>query len=171
MEVRSFEAIVRALDAARVDYLVVGGLAVIAHGYERLTKDVDLVIGLERENIVRGLRALMTIGYRLAIPVTPEEFADPARREAWRRDKNMVVLKLWSDEHRRTPIDVFVFEPFNFERELATATWRDFGGPARAPILALETLLTMKRAAGRPQDLADVAALEALKRLTETSNG
>lgn len=76
MEVRSFEAIVRALDAARVDYLVVGGLAVIAHGYERLTKDVDLVIGLERDNILRGLRALMSIGYQLAIPVTPEEFAN-----------------------------------------------------------------------------------------------
>jgi hypothetical protein len=37
MEVRSFEAIVRALHAAHVDYLVVGGLAVIAHGYERLS--------------------------------------------------------------------------------------------------------------------------------------
>ena len=170
MEVRSFEAIIRTLDGARVDYLVVGGVAVIAHGYERLTKDVDLVIGLERENITRGLRALMSIGYRLAIPTTPEEFADPARREAWRRDKHMVVLKLWSDEHRRTPIDVFVFEPFDFKRELAGAAWRDFGGPAKAPILALQTLLAMKREAGRPQDLADVAALEAIQKLSEPSN-
>jgi hypothetical protein len=110
---------------------------------------------------------LIAIGYQPAIPVTPVEFADPERREAWRRDKNMVVLKLWSDEHRRTPVDVFVFEPFDFRRELARAAWKDFGGPARAPILALETLLSMKRAAGRPQDLADVAALEELNELRE----
>ena len=167
MEVRSVEAIVAALDRARVEYVIVGGLAVIAHGYERLTKDLDLVIRLQPENIARGIRALQEIGYRMAIPVTPEEFADPARRERWRAEKNMVVLKLWSDEHRRTPVDVFVFEPFDFARELAAARWMDFGGPAKAPILALPTLIEMKRAAGRPQDLADVAALEELQRLRE----
>jgi hypothetical protein len=58
MEVRSVEAIVRALKAAEVRYLIVGGIAVNAHGYERLTRDVDLVIGLEPENIIRGLRTL-----------------------------------------------------------------------------------------------------------------
>ncbi len=87
MEVRSVEAIVKALNAAKVKYLIVGGLAVNAHGYERLTVDVDLVIGLERENIIRALRALGDVGYHMSIPVTPEEFADPKRREEWRADK------------------------------------------------------------------------------------
>src|SRR5690348_16855009 len=128
MEVRSVEAIVKALNGARVKYLVVGGLAVVAYGYERLTRDVDLVIGLERENIIRGLRALMAVGYQLRIPVTPEQFADPALREEWRRDKNMVVLQLWSDAHRRTPIDVFVYEPFDFEKEFARAQWEPVAG-------------------------------------------
>jgi hypothetical protein len=75
MEVRSIEAIVKALNGAKVQYLIVGGLAVVAHGYERLTRNVDLVIGLKPRNIIRGLRALMKIGYRMSIPVTPEDFA------------------------------------------------------------------------------------------------
>ena len=87
MEVRSIETIVRALNDAKVQYLIVGGLAVNAHGYERLTRAVDLVIGLEPENIIRGLRALQNIGYQMVIPVTPEQFADPATRELWRRAK------------------------------------------------------------------------------------
>jgi len=62
MEVRSVETIFSALNAADVKYLVVGGLAVNAYGYERLTRDVDLVIGLEPENIIRGLRALLGLG-------------------------------------------------------------------------------------------------------------
>jgi len=94
MEVHSIETIVKALNDAKVKYLIVGGVAVVAHGYERFTKALDLVIGLERKNIVRGLRALMTIGYQMRIPVTPEQFADPALRESWRREKNMLVLQL-----------------------------------------------------------------------------
>jgi hypothetical protein len=167
MEVRSVEAIVGALAGREVRYLVVGGLAVIAHGYERLTKDVDLVFALDPDNIRRGLGALHEIGYRMAIPVTINQFADAANREAWRRDKQMVVLKLWSDDHRRTPIDVFVFEPFDFQRELARAEWMDIGAPHQIPILGLDALITMKLEAGRPQDLADVAALEELRMLRE----
>lgn len=58
MEVRSVEAIARVLSEENVQYLVVGGLAVNAYGYMRLTVDIDLVIGLQRENIIRGLTAL-----------------------------------------------------------------------------------------------------------------
>ncbi len=44
MEVRSIEAIVRSLNDAGVRYLIAGGLAVIAHGYTRVTQDVDLIL-------------------------------------------------------------------------------------------------------------------------------
>lgn len=167
MEVRSVEAIISALNDANVRYLIVGGLAVIAHGYERLTRDVDLVIGLEPENIVRGLLALQVVGYQMAIPVSPESFADRDLRETWREEKGMVVLKLWSDAHRRTPIDVFIYEPFDFTQEYAAAFWEKVLGSLKAPIVRYETLLEMKRVAGRPQDLADIADLTEVQRLRE----
>jgi len=163
MEVRSVEAIVRALNGAAVEYLIVGGLAVNAHGYERFTKDVDLVIGLERENIIRGLRALLGVGYQLRIPVTPEQFADPALRAEWRRDKNMVVLQLWSDAHQRTPVDVFVYEPFNFKQELARALHLPVAGNEFAAVVGYEALVALKKTAGRLQDLADIEKLRKLK--------
>ena len=162
MEVRSIETIVKALNDAKVQYLIVGGVAVVAHGYERLTKDVDLVIGLEPENIIRGLRALMAVGYNLRIPVTPEQFADPALREEWRRKKNMIVLQVWSDAHRRTPIDVFVYEPFDFARELERALRVPVFGNELATIVSYDTLLRLKKAAGRRQDLADIEKLRKL---------
>jgi hypothetical protein len=167
MEVRSVEAIITALNEARVQYLIVGGLAVMAHGYERLTRDIDLVIGLERENIVRGLHALQAIGYHMAIPVSPEDFADESLRKSWRAEKGMVVLKLWSDTHRRTPIDVFIYEPFDFTQEYAAARWEEVLGSLKAPVIRYETLLEMKRLAGRPQDLADIADLAEVRKLKE----
>lgn len=159
MEVRSVEAIVKALNDAGVEYLIVGGLAVNAHGYERLTVDVDLVIGLQRENILRGLQALLAIGYRMSIPVTPEEFSRPELRDQWRRDKNMLVLHLQSDQHRRTPVDIFVHEPFDFRLEHGRAKWETLGSGAQVPIVCYETLLAMKRQAGRPKDMLDIEAL------------
>ena len=162
MEVRSVEAIVRALNNAKVKYLIVGGLAVVAHGYERFTRDVDLVIGLGRENIIRGLRALIGAGYQLKIPVTPEQFADPRLREEWRREKNMVVLQLWSDVHLRTPVDVFVYEPFDFEKEFTRARWEKIVGGVSAPVVSYNTLLKLKKSAGRSQDLTDIEKLRKL---------
>ena len=162
MEVRSIETIVKALNDAKVKYLIVGGVAVVAHGYERFTKDLDLVIGLERKNIIRGLRTLMTIGYQMRIPVTPEQFADPALREQWRREKNMVVLQLWSDVHRRTPVDVFVYEPFDFAKELVRALRVPVFGKESAAIVSYDTLLDLKKSAGRSQDLLDVENLRKL---------
>ena len=159
MQLSSAESVFRALNDADVKYLVVGGLAVVAHGYARMTADIDLVIGLEPSNIVKGLQALERIGYRMAIPVTAEEFANPRQREAWRRDKGMLVLKLWSDVHSRTPVDVFVYEPFDLEAEWSTAPRVDLGKDLKVPVVSLKTLLLMKREAGRPQDLADIDAL------------
>jgi hypothetical protein len=162
MEVRSIEAIIKALNHAGVKYLIVGGVAVVAHGYERLTKDLDLVIGLERKNIIRGLHALMAVDYRMRIPVTPEQFADPALREQWRREKNMIVLQLWSDAHRRTPVDVFVYEPFDFAKELKRALLVPIFGDEPAPIVSYDALLKLKKSAGRKQDLADIEKLSKL---------
>jgi hypothetical protein len=62
MEVRSVEAIVRALNRANVQYLIVEGLAVNAYGFVRLTRDVDLVLQLDPGNASKGLNALLDTG-------------------------------------------------------------------------------------------------------------
>lgn len=160
MEVRSIEIIVKALNGAKVKYLIVGGLAVNAHGFVRLTRDVDIVLRLEKRNVVRGLNALFKAGFKMAIPEKPEAFADRRTRERWRREKNMITLKLWSDEHRRTPVDIFVYEPFDFAKEFAKMSEQEVCPGIFAPMVSLETLLEMKREAGRPKDLEDILELQ-----------
>ncbi len=170
MQLASVEAIFAALNTARVRYLLVGGLAVNAHGYERFTKDVDLLISLEPDNIRRGLEALQSIGYQPSIPITPEQFADPSLRDSWRREKGMLVLKLWSDAHRRTPIDIFVHEPFPFDEAFHNAVSVTIGPGLTVPVIGLRDLQSMKRAAGRPQDLADIAELDRVQQLKQSSD-
>ena len=162
MEVRSVEAVVRALNEAKVRYLIVGGVAVNAHGYERMTIDLDLVIQLNRPNIEAAWGALVNIGYIVKIPVSAAEFSNVTLREAWQREKGMLVLQFWSDIHRRTPIDIFVREPFDFEKEYSHALSYELPSGQTTKVVARQTLLKMKREAGRGQDLIDVEKLEKL---------
>src|SRR5437867_7796374 len=139
MEVRSVEAIVRALNAAEVEYLIVDGLAVNAHGFVRLTRDVDLVLQFDPGNVSKGLNALLDIGYQMSIPTNPEDFAKPEMREDWRHEKGMITLKLWSDEHQRTPVDIFVYKPFDFDKEYAIRTELKVNPDLSAREVTLET--------------------------------
>ncbi|MEK6374598.1 MAG: hypothetical protein AABO58_18075 [Acidobacteriota bacterium] len=50
------EELLTALNAGGVRYLVVGGVAVVLHGYARATFDLDLVIELDTQNLERALR-------------------------------------------------------------------------------------------------------------------
>jgi hypothetical protein len=165
MEVRSVEAVIRALNGPGVRYLIVGGVAVNVHGYVRLTMDLDLVIQLKPENIVTAWEAMEKIGYRARIPVSAREFADEKKRELWRREKGMLVLQFWSDEHRRTQVDVFVREPFDFDREHATAPHHEITPGVIARVVGWDTLVQMKKEAGRLKDLADLEMLEKIGRL------
>ncbi|HVU37897.1 MAG TPA: hypothetical protein VHC95_06150 [Opitutales bacterium] len=162
MKKSSFDAIARALNEAQVPFLVVGGIAVISHGFGRITQDVDLVVRLEADIIKRAFHALEKIGYRPAVPITAEQFADAKLRRAWQKEKGMKVLKFWSDRHRETPLDLFVSEPFNFQQEYQAAAVRETLPGVAIRIVTLPTLLAMKREAGRPKDLADIDELSLL---------
>ena len=94
MEVRSVEAVVRALNAVRVNYLVVGGVAVNAHGFVRLTREVDIVLQLTPDNASKGVQALLDISYQSAVPERLASFANEAARTRWREEESTFVLKL-----------------------------------------------------------------------------
>ncbi len=158
-------AVVKGLNEAGVRYLIVGGLAVNAHGHVRYTNDLDLVIGLEPANIRLGLDTLARLGYRPKIPITSEQFANASLRNEWRITKGMVVLNLWNDQSRESPVDVFVSEPFDFSLEHRTARLIPLADGILAPFVSLPTLLQMKRMAGRPQDLSDIAELTRIEGL------
>lgn len=159
MKLASFEALVAALANSGVRYLVAGGLAVNAYGYLRFTKAVDLVVQLVPETIEAAFRALETLGYRPIVPISAAQFANARLRESWIRDKGMQVLQFWSDQHRETPVDIFVTEPFPFEDEYRNALTKPLHGTTPVRFVSIPTLIRMKEAADRPQDRIDIEHL------------
>ena len=162
MEQRSIEAIVQALNAAGARYLIAGGLAVVAHGYVRFTADLDLILDLEEENTKRALRALAGLGYQPRAPVALDEFADQQKRHQWLREKGLTVFSLFSREHAATEVDLFVEPPFDFNPAYAAAARMEIAPGLPATFVCYEYLVELKRQAGRPQDLDDIAKLQAV---------
>lgn len=152
----------RVLNETQARYLIVGGLAVAAHGYGRVTFDVDLVVQLQPDNVRRAMNALESLGYRPLVPVPARDFADATNRETWIRDKGMVVFQLHSDQHRETRIDLFAAEPFDFDDEYDNALFGDILPGLQARFVRIETLIRMKEAAGREKDWEDVRQLRSL---------
>ncbi|MFZ3375486.1 MAG: hypothetical protein WA183_08025 [Chthoniobacterales bacterium] len=159
MKLADVETILRALNGADVRYLIVGGLAVVAHGYVRYTADVDIVLDLERDNALRAMKALDAIAYRPLVPVDATDFADEEKRRVWIREKNMLVFQMRNPDRESTRLDIFVKEPFAFTEEFAQAKWEEVAG-IRAPVLRYDELIRLKRSSGRPQDLIDIDQLE-----------
>ncbi len=155
------EWVLAPLERLGVRYLIVGGVAVVLHGYLRTTLDLDLVLQLEPENLEKALRALAELGFQPRVPVSLSSFADPAMRETWAREKNMQVFSLWHPDHPGFAVDLFLREPFDFDATYQRAV-RVPLQHVQATVVSLQDLMEMKRAAGRSRDLEDVEALAEL---------
>ncbi|NLT05326.1 MAG: nucleotidyl transferase AbiEii/AbiGii toxin family protein [Solirubrobacterales bacterium] len=139
-----------------VEYVTVGGIAMQAHGAQRLTQDLDIAIASSRENLDRLAAALEDVDARILGP--------DGRRS--RSVPTAALLGAGDQWHLLTdhgPLDVVTLPahlgPFSEMRARALDTTL---GDLTVPIAHRDDLLRMKRAAGRPQDLADVELLESL---------
>ncbi len=133
-----------------------------AHGYGRVTFDIDLVLQLQPDNINRAMHALASLGYKPFVPVKSSDFADPDIRKIWIEEKNMIVFQLYSEQHEATRIDLFVNEPFDFDEEYNKALIENFlpGVPVR--FVSIKTLIRMKELVGREKDREDIRQLKIL---------
>jgi len=162
VETGSVTAVFRALNEAGVRYVVVGGLAVLAHGVLRTTNDIDIVLDLEEENVARATEALAALGFQPLVPVPLADLGRAERRREWIEEKGAKVFHLYSDRHRTARVDVFLEEPFDLDQVLDRALHEEIAPGVVVPFVGLDDLLRMKVEAGRPQDLLDAEKLRML---------
>jgi hypothetical protein len=156
------EGLLQRLAAANVDYVVVGGVAAVAHGGSRLTQDLDVVYSRDEENLERLVRALVpTAPYlRGAAPGLPFRFDAATLRRGlnFELSTHLGDIDLIGEVVGGGTYDTLVPH---------TVLLHVFGVPCR--FLELEWLIRIKRAAGRPKDLEAVAELETLRDLVNAA--
>jgi len=163
MQKTSVQSIIQALNHHRVQYLIAGGLAVVAHGYTRFTADLDLLLSVDSPNLQSAIAALQSLGYQPRAPVRFEDFANAANRQRWIAEKNMIVFSLWSPNHPATEIDLFVEPPVEFPAAFARRLDLEIAPGLTAHFCGFEDLIAMKTKAGRPRDQEDIAKLLRIK--------
>jgi hypothetical protein len=142
---RDFAEMLSALSAAGAEYLVVGAHALAAHGRPRATGDLDIWVRPTSGNADRVWLALVRFGAPLSA-LKKEDLTTPG-----------IVFQIGVEPVR---IDILTaIDGVDFEGAWTRRVVVDIDGQS-VPLLGKDDLIRNKRAAGRPQDLADVAALE-----------
>ncbi|MBI3534622.1 MAG: hypothetical protein HY072_03945 [Deltaproteobacteria bacterium] len=157
-----YQTLFTQLQQRHIEYLVAGGFAVNFHQIQRATVDLDLIIHLERSNVLEFVRLMNELGYVPRIPVKAEELAEPDKRASWIADKGLMVFSFVHSKSSYETVDVFVQEPKPFaelyQRRLAL---KAFGSVI--DVLGKSDLIEMKRLAGRDKDIFDIQQLEKKK--------
>lgn len=159
-----YHDVFRALASVGARYVVVGGVAVNLRGVPRFTADLDLLVAMDAANLTAIAGALTALGLRPRLPVSVEQFADPAVVRDWVENRNMVAFTLQHPDNPLRQVDLLFSSPVSYEEAAETADVlraRDI----ELPVAASSTLVRMKSATGREQDAADVDALLRLQGL------
>jgi predicted nucleotidyltransferase len=142
---QDFKDLLRLFAEQRVEYLIVGGYAVMHHAQPRYTKDLDLWIRPDQDNSQRVAKALGLFGVPL-IDVTAEDFAQEGLQF-------MIGLPPCAVDFLTT------VEGLTFEEAWAS---RVESAIDEIPVfyLSIPDLIATKRTVARPQDIADIDEIE-----------
>jgi predicted nucleotidyltransferase len=140
-----FKEFLKLLNSEKIEYLLIGGYAVGLYGFIRGTKDIDVWVAVEPENLERLVGALVKFGFSRA-SLSPEMFTQTQKVFRMGVPPNMIEIltKISAVEFR---------ECYARRTEIALD-----GIPV--PVIAYEDLKKNKLSTGRPRDQGDIQAIE-----------
>ncbi len=151
------------LSDAKIDYVLVGGLAVTLHGYQRLTMDVDVVLALNDENLANFVDCAKGAKLKPVLPIPIDSLRDAALIDLWHREKGMLAFALRGPEMMASVIDVLVRPAVSFDELKRNAVIKRIG-PLSIPVASIDDLISLKTGTGRSKDVLDIEELRKIKR-------
>jgi hypothetical protein len=151
-----------ALDRHKVDYLLIGGLAVSLHGVERATMDVDITVAMNPANLAALIDAAKELKLTPVLPVPLESLSNVELLRDWHAQRHLEAFALRTPELAGVTIDVLLFPPVEFAGMTARAVEFEIAGTA-IKVVSIDDLIALKSAVGRPIDISDVEHLQRIK--------
>ena len=154
--------LIRMLAQAKVEFVLVGGLAVALHGYQRATLDVDVVLAMDDENLQRFLVVAEASGLRPTMPVQLDSLAQPGLIEQWYREKGMLAFSVRGPDTVAAVLDILVRPVIPFADLRRDAMMIEVGAIS-VPVASIEHLIAMKTGTGRSKDMIDIEELRKIQ--------
>lgn len=151
-----------ALARHKVDYLLIGGLAVSLHGVERATMDVDITVAMNPDNLAALIDAARELKLSPVLPVSLESLGDLELLRQWHAERHLEAFALRSADLAGVTVDVLLFPPVEFS---GMALRADVFKVANTDIqvVSIDDLIALKEAVGRPIDITDIEHLQRIK--------
>lgn len=153
------EDILKSLEKEKIDYAVIGGVAVVLYGYVRFTKDIDLLIDFSEDNVRSFIKVLAALNFQPGVPIDPMDMANEKKREEWMREKNVKVITFYNPESQLLQIDVLITKNLADMKKIR----KKIDG-FEISIVDYDDLIKMKKEIARPTDLIDIQKLEELRK-------
>lgn len=154
----------------KVRYLIVGGLSVNLYGVPRVTQDIDIVIAMNKENILKLTSQLVESGYVPRLPVSPDDLADPDKVRDWIENKNLKAFSFYHKKDNYKVVDIVLVHPLDFEMSFKNRTVKK-AKDIDVYLASIDDVIKMKEFSGRAQDLSDIEMLNKVRRYLEKKNG
>ena len=159
-----YKKILLKLEENGVKYLVIGGIALNLYGHPRVTKDLDLMISFEKENMDKFIEIIKSFKLKPRVSVEIEELADKNKREHWKQERNMKVFSFHNPENDLEVVDIMIQDYINFDEAYKKAE-KVSDGSLTVSLISIDDLIKLKEIANRPNDRADIEVLKKLKEL------
>ena len=158
--------ILSALAKNKVKFVVCGGVALVLHGIERLTMDIDISVSMDRENLERLISTLKDMGMTPKVPVAPESLLDPKERKWMTEEKGALVFTFIDTKNPYRQVDIFIGKDelyTNLAHDADSVQIQD----QIIDIISVENLIKMKKEINPPRD-KDIFDIKELQKLLET---
>jgi hypothetical protein len=149
---------------AKVRYIVCGGVAVVLHGIERMTVDLDLALDFDPGNVKKFIKAIADLGLIPRVPISPEFLMNKKQRESLIREKNAVVFTFIDPDNPFKMIDVLLSTDKSYGALYKGSEIIKIGKIA-VRIASKRQIIAMKRKVRpiRDKDRFDIRALQRIK--------
>lgn len=162
--------ILEGLYKSKVRYLIAGGLSVNLYGVPRVTQDIDIVIAMDRENVLKITSLLKELGYVPRLPVSPDDLANPDKVKDWIENKNLKAFSFYHKNENYKVIDIVLVHPLDFEKSFKNRTVKR-AKDIDIYLASIDDVVKMKEFSGRTQDLSDIEMLNKVRKYLEEKNG
>lgn len=159
-----YEDILRAFQKQKVKYVLVGGIAFNLLGGYRNTLDMDILVKMTDENLLKIVRILKKAGYHVKQPVDPTKIADKKTRKDWIKNKHMKAFNFYKGERSYEEVDIIIDSPVDFE-EANKDVIKVRVGALTLPVISKNNFIKMKKKAGRDKDMMDIKEISLIGRI------
>ena len=163
------QSILSTLSKNKVKFVVCGGVALVLHGIERLTMDIDIAVPMDADNLQTLITTLKNIGMTPRAPIPAESLLDPDKRKIMAEEKDALVFTFIDIQNPYKQVDIFIGSDdlySNLIKDAAAVKIQD----AMIDIISIANLIKMIEEIRSPRE-KDILDIHELQKLLKAKNG